>query len=422
MRKIIFAAFLSVSAFAATDRKVLLNKLVDNTTKAQLATSAEVSRLTGVTGAIQTQLDSKATIASVTAKVSKAGDTMSGRLDNSAGSFVVNSTSQLFGFGAAGLAPQTYVQADNNGDMHLAANASDKLVLSTNRVTVPDLTINRAVVSDNFKGLASATTTSTELDYLSGTTANVQTQINDLKFSPQKSVVLYEDFLVSGPIVGSTIAWQDSAVGTGAAVNYQSPGTGFDTEVPLNYPGTVKLATGTDSTGLAILQQSNLESYPFVYGFGAITIQMNVKFPIASTGVQEYTARVGLQTNTDSDPPEGAYFRYRPGSANWQCVTKKGAVETETDSGIAVLTGSGDTFQALRIVSNTAATSFAFSIDTGSGFVAACTHTTNLPVGVNSFGKQVSLNAEWFIQKTAGTSDRVMYADYFYGTQTLTRR
>ena len=42
------------------------------------------------------------------------------------------------------------------------------------------LTINRALISDNNKNISSSSVTSTELGYLSGTTSNIQTQLNNL--------------------------------------------------------------------------------------------------------------------------------------------------------------------------------------------------------------------------------------------------
>ena len=158
---------------------------------------------------------------------------------------------------------------------------------------------------------------------------------------------------------------------------------------------------------------------PFVYGFGAIDLTMNVKVLSAiAPATEEFYVLAGLITELDYTPGEGAYFRYDATSANWLCVTNKSGIETVTDSGIAVTPGSGDTFQTLRIVSNTTATAIQFYVNGALG----CTNTTNLPVGTNGFGDQIAMHIQWEIQKTVGTTECAIYADFANLTQTLVRQ
>jgi len=74
--RFLFALLISTSALAQT-RNIALSKLTDNNTKAQLASSLEVSYLTGVTSAIQTQINALKTPQHVLAGVTLSNSNIS---------------------------------------------------------------------------------------------------------------------------------------------------------------------------------------------------------------------------------------------------------------------------------------------------------------------------------------------------------
>lgn len=262
--------------------------------------------------------------------------------------------------------------------------------------------------------------TSTEVGYLSGVTANIQTQINNAgggsSFNPATSVSLYEDFLKTDN--SGNPSWPDITSGAGSAVVQASTGDS-PSEMLANHPGLVRLETGTTATGRALTASTDIAS-PMVLGGGEVSLTLSLKIPVAiSAGVEEFSVQAGLFMRYDFDPNfEGAYFEYNPSSANWLCTTSKSGVSTTNDSGIAVTTGAGDTYQALKIVVNAAATSVAFTVNGA----AACTNTTNIPSGNNGFGDPLVLSPFFGITKSLGTTERTIFADYAYLTQSLTRQ
>ncbi|MBS1984979.1 MAG: hypothetical protein JST16_12490 [Bdellovibrionales bacterium] len=105
-------------------------------------TDTELGYLSGVTAALQTQINSiNTTTAGISGKVAKTGDSMSGALQ----------------VGAAITSTGTVTAATLNAT---------------------SLTANRVIATDSSKNLAASSVTDTELGYLSGATGAVQTQLN----------------------------------------------------------------------------------------------------------------------------------------------------------------------------------------------------------------------------------------------------
>jgi len=72
-----------------------------------------------------------------------------------------------------------YGTLSNQTDLQLALNAKQNTITgAATSITTTNLTINRALVSDASGKVAVSTITSTQLGYLSGTTSNIQAQIN----------------------------------------------------------------------------------------------------------------------------------------------------------------------------------------------------------------------------------------------------
>ncbi|MBS1985670.1 MAG: hypothetical protein JST16_16040 [Bdellovibrionales bacterium] len=132
------------STGATASRFAMFDGSKNVVSSASATTDVEFGYLSGVTASVQSQLSTiSATAAGVSAKVSKTGDSMSGALQ----------------VGAAITSTGTVTAATLNAT---------------------GLTANRVIATDASKNLVISSVTDTELAYLSGATANVQTQINGL--------------------------------------------------------------------------------------------------------------------------------------------------------------------------------------------------------------------------------------------------
>jgi hypothetical protein len=136
--------------------------VVDNT---------EFNYLNGVTSNIQTQLDAKqATITGGATTITSSDLTVSRALEsNGSGKVAVSSvTSTELGY-VSGVTSALQTQIDGKQATITGAATS---------ITSSDLTSNKALTSDGSGKVAASSVTSTELGYLSGTTSAVQTQLD----------------------------------------------------------------------------------------------------------------------------------------------------------------------------------------------------------------------------------------------------
>ena len=112
-----------------------------------------------------------------------------------------------------------YGTLSDQTDLQLALNAKQNTITgAATSITTANLTINRALVSDASGKVAVSTITSTQLGYLSGTTSNIQAQIN------LKAPITSPTFLVSAnaptPVANNnstciaTTAWYFGQCGT----------------------------------------------------------------------------------------------------------------------------------------------------------------------------------------------------------------
>jgi hypothetical protein len=166
--------------------------------------------------------------------------------------------------------------------------------------------------------------------------------------------------------------------------------------------GILTLSTAALTTGTSRLSKTNLsDSLNSLFN---VTSYM-VKIPTLSDGTETYHVRVGMtsQINT-ANPNGGAYFVYSTAgtptgssaSTNWQCVTGNGSsVRTWTTTATAVTTG----WSKLTVVASSSICFFYVND------VLVATHTTNIPTP--------ALTPNFEIRKTAGTTARLLWIDYF---------
>lgn len=135
---------------------------------ASSVTSTELGYLSGVTSAIQTQLDNKLDKALANGKI------FIGDSNDLAAAQTVSGDITLSNAGVAAISSGVIVDADINSS---AAITLSKLAA---------LTSNKAIVSDGSGVLSASSVTSTELGYVSGVTSAIQTQLDNKISSSEK--------------------------------------------------------------------------------------------------------------------------------------------------------------------------------------------------------------------------------------------
>jgi hypothetical protein len=189
--------------------------VVDNT---------EFNYLNGVTSSIQTQLDAKqATITGGATTITSSDLTASRALEsNGSGKVAVSSvTSTELGY-VSGVTSALQTQIDGKQATITGAATS---------ITSSDLTSNKALTSDGSGKVAASSVTSTELGYLSGTTSAVQTQLDAKlvkanNLSDVTSVSTARTNLGLGTI--ATQAASNVAITGGTITGMPSPSSGTD--------------------------------------------------------------------------------------------------------------------------------------------------------------------------------------------------
>jgi hypothetical protein len=179
-----------------------------------------------------------------------------------------------------------------------------------------------------------------------------------------------------------------------------------------NCQGVYQYATGTTNSGYGCCFGSQGVG-TFVCGGGVITFSGRIKTPSAlSDGTDTYTIRGGIGSTSGlvSDPSNGIFIRYihSANSGKWLYVCRAGGVESTADSGLAVAT---DTWYRYSAVVNAGGTSVTFTINgSNSGTVSS-----NVPTGTSA-----PMRIGTSIVKSAGTTSRSMYDDFYRVTQTFT--
>jgi hypothetical protein len=173
--------------------------------------------------------------------------------------------------------------------------------------------------------------------------------------------------------------------------------------------GVIYLSTTTSSSGNGSVVQ-NYGNYWF--GQGSVDIEVAVYFPTASDGTNRYTWRFGIMNAlTGAALTDGCWIEYcdNVNSGNFTLNAAKASVTTTTNSSTAPAFGSLQ-WRIIRISVNAAANLATFYINTGPGtsFSSIGTVTTNIPVAKTVTGYYGSN-----ILKSAGTSTRVVYVDWF---------
>lgn len=201
----------------------------------------------------------------------------------------------------------------------------------------------------------------------------------------------FDDFLGNANNSGHSMAWVSTVSGTGAA------SARLNTEVGTF--GVHGLDAGTTTTGRAGFNLGNVD---FFCGIGKIDFYFKVKFAILADGTESYQCHWGMgDVVAAGDQLDGVYFQYDNTSGFLVIKSANNGTRTTTTTSFTMDTS----WHIYRIASNAAGTSVDFYVD-GTNYG---TITTNLPTtAVRGSGPLAK------IEKTAGTTSRIMYLDYFY--------
>lgn len=182
--------------------------------------------------------------------------------------------------------------------------------------------------------------------------SDLQTRQSNLY--PYRSTSFYQDDFNTGTITNGNIG----------SIGWQAAGTITNLTSETNRPGIVRFDTGAVSGTAARVHFSSSSAFegstPHIINFA---VRLN-------TNDANTTIRIGSSSSVGANPPaNGIYIEKLDADTNWFCVTRSGAVQTRTDSGVAVSTS----FIASSY--RRSSSDVEFSINN----TLVCTHTTNVP-------------------------------------------
>lgn len=224
-------------------------------------------------------------------------------------------------------------------------------------------------------------------------------------FDPTTTFQIYEDFYNPNDtsLTMGVYGWQTNLSGSGTlAVNSAS-------SLSNRRPGQIICGTGTTTSGLASISLYS-GGVGNLVGVGVTSVIMNILTDSAlSDGTNTYTIFAGLGNTTDGTTfTNGIFVSYTHGvnSGKWLGTCRASSTSSTLDLGTAVAT---DTWYTLRMDINAAASSVTFYVN-GSSIGSINTNIPSSASGAPIFG----------IKKSAGTTDRFAYIDFFYLNTALT--
>lgn len=198
--------------------------------------------------------------------------------------------------------------------------------------------------------------------------------------------------------------WRLTASGTGSPGMSEASLTIGD-----NHQGVVRIKTGTATNGFAVMAKG--PGVVMYFGQGEWFCEWCFYINNLADATDDYILRVGFGDSLASatDHTDGAYFEYdRSTSANWRCVTASATTRTKTSTSTAV---AATTWIRLGVRVNAAGNSVKFYING----TLVHTETTNIPTGSTRV-----TNPSFWLNKTAGTTERNFMIDYFELINTFT--
>lgn len=231
--------------------------------------------------------------------------------------------------------------------------------------------------------------------------SDLTTAVNNLErlVDNTKGNGIFDDLHMA--LTTGTVTWTNDWTTKRALVTCGGPGTTtISTRQTAARPGVVALGTGASSgagASILALPQSLLA------GGGELAVEWGIYIENLSTVGEEYIIRAGFGDTTVAAAVDGAYLEYdRLTSVNWCRVTASNSSRTKNASSTAVAAGA---WTKVKTVINAAGTSVEYFVDgTSIG-----TETTNIPTGAGRY-----FGAFCHIIKSAGTTERLLHADYYH--------
>lgn len=218
----------------------------------------------------------------------------------------------------------------------------------------------------------------------------------------RRRVELYDDLTVAVANGGAGQWIEQTFAGAGTA----STPTCLGTECAA-HPGIIQFESGTTATGRAgVISESS-----FLFGAGEHYFEAVIRIEDPATVGEDFDIRVGFCDSATGDCVDGVYFEYdQNNNTNWNVVTANNSTRTRNDSNVVVV---ADAWIKLGVRVNAAGTNAEFFVDDVE--TANSDITTNIPTAT---GRETSMFGG--IVKSAGTTERVWYIDYVFGSIDLT--
>lgn len=194
---------------------------------------------------------------------------------------------------------------------------------------------------------------------------------NNGLYNYYNTFALQEDF-----ITASTGSGQIGVLGMGSA-----GGTSLYLPSIANHPGLFRRDTSAASGTIATLILFPADSQ----AIDAASTHEILWILRLNTNDSNTTVRIGAANSPSANPPNnGIYLEKLDGDTNWFCVSRVGAVQTRTDSGVAVSTN------FMNVMYRQVSGSAVFFINNAS----ICSHSTTMPTGqINPFTQIVNSSA-----------------------------
>ncbi len=262
-----------------------------------------------------------------------------------------------------------------------------------------------------------------------GTTAITDAMIADLRGvvmfhaavqDPRQTVEIFDDFVgaridTANNMLASVLGWYANPGGTAAAIDNTEPSFSVGAN-----PGVLTLDTGTDTSGVCYLAaDASTVGSPGAsveLGAGRVEVETLVRLEDLPSSGQDYELRFGLVDDLTaiSTCDETVQMLIRDhNDTDWKVLTRSAATGSVTTPSVATVSTAADTWTRLRMVINAAGTQVDFYV----GDTLMHSATTNIPVGA---GK--SMRPFLKLTKSAGTTARKVYCDYFRIRYALTAR
>jgi hypothetical protein len=290
-------------------------------------TNTEINYISGVTSPVQVQLNNKLGLTLNSANIF-VGDSLnvatarSLSLNATGGAFNLSNTGELTLPNASGSSRGLLTSTD----WTIFNSKQNAITGAATTVLTSDLTIDRVLVSDATGKISASTITSAELDYLSGTSDNIQGQIDAVASSADSRVSKTGDTMTGNLIVQANTTTNNLTVGSQAnkaTINYTT-----------NTARTLTIPTLAGNRTFSFIDQAETISATKTFSTAPVISQATATLSFSSTTGNK-TISTGGNTNLILNP--GGTGNVGIGATS---PSSKLTVNGDVDAGAAILSAS----------------------------------------------------------------------------------